>query len=61
MELDIHEFLRINSQLASNTVPDTNMEQKQGELLERMIALYKGDLMEGSDYGDLVLHERERL
>ncbi len=26
-----------------------------------MLSIYKGDLMEGSDYGDLIFHERERL
>ncbi|HQE66281.1 MAG TPA: BTAD domain-containing putative transcriptional regulator [Bacillota bacterium] len=53
LELDIHEFLRLYDQLST--------EKEQTEILERMIELYKGDLMENSDYGDLVLNERERF
>ena len=33
----------------------------QTGLLEKMISIYKGELMEGTDYGDLVYPERERF
>jgi DNA-binding SARP family transcriptional activator len=55
--LDMHDFLRLYSELSLVT----GQERKQAELLEKMVSIYKGDLMEGSDYGDLVFHERERL
>lgn len=58
LELDIHEFLHLESQLSKVADLDTNLKT---EILEKMIALYKGDLMEGSDYGDIVCHERERF
>ncbi|HYE82514.1 MAG TPA: BTAD domain-containing putative transcriptional regulator [Clostridia bacterium] len=61
LELDMHEFLRLYRELYLITGDTSQTEQKQAEILERMISLYKGDLMEGSDYGDLVFHERERL
>ncbi|KPU44787.1 HTH-type transcriptional regulator MalT [Oxobacter pfennigii] len=60
LDLDIHEFLRLHSELFSNIVT-SQTEQRQADILERMIYVYKGDLMEGSDYGDLVFYERERL
>ena len=56
LELDIHEFLDLYSQLSDTS----QTEQKQVDVLERMISVYQGDLLEGSDYGDLVFHERER-
>lgn len=61
LELDVHEFLRLSSELSLLTARNRQTEEKQLALLERMISLYKGDLMEGSDYGDLVFHERERF
>lgn len=57
LELDIHEFERLYTEL---TRPATTDPLQQVDILERMAALYRGDLMEGSDVGDLVLHERER-
>ncbi|MDD4347394.1 MAG: bacterial transcriptional activator domain-containing protein [Desulfitobacteriaceae bacterium] len=35
-------------------------KENQVKTLERMVALYRGILMDGSDYGDLVFLERER-
>ncbi len=61
LNIDIHEFLDLYtklSQLGENTPQN---EQQQIEILERMIHIYKGDLLEGNDYSDLVIHERERL
>ena len=57
LELDIHEFLNLYEEIKNIPL----QEQKQSDNLERMIFLYKGDLLEGSDYGDLVLYERERF
>lgn len=61
LELDIHEFMNLYEELSLLKGDDSHTIKKQGEILKRMISIYKGDLMEGSDYGDLVLHERERL
>ena len=61
LDLDIHEYLRLYEELTQLTSDACQTEQKQLEVLESMISLYQGDLLEGSDYGDLVLHERERL
>lgn len=61
LELDIHEFLRLDNELSLLTGRASQIEQKQADILERMISVYRGDLLEGSDYGDLVLHERERF
>ncbi len=63
LELDIHEFSCLYSQLPLFSHDTSQTEQKQADIakvLERMISLYQGDLLEGSDYGDLVLQERER-
>jgi len=56
----MHEFLRLNNELTGLSRHASNTEDRKSEILERMISLYSGDLMEGSDYGDLVLLERER-
>lgn len=61
LELDIQEFLRLNEALSLNNGIDAQTAEKQVKLLESMVSLYKGDLMENSDYGDLVINERERL
>ena len=57
LDLDIHEFLRLYGELS---LP-AQTEQEQAGIMKRMIAVYKGDLMEDSDYGDLVFQERERF
>lgn len=61
LELDIHEFSSLYEELSLHTGNTPQAEQKQSELLERMVHIYKGDLLEGSDHGDLVIHERERF
>lgn len=71
LDLDIHEFLRLYGELSSFTAKPFQTEEKVAEqnqtaqsrsdILEKMISAYKGDLMEGSDYGDLIYHERERF
>lgn len=61
LELDIHEFLQLNRELSDPARYAELPEQKRTQALERMVSLYRGDLMEGSDYADLILHERERL
>lgn len=57
LELDLHEFERLYTELTRSVTPDPS---RQVDILERMAALYRGDLMDGSDVGDLVIHERER-
>jgi len=60
LELDIAEFLHLNRELtalAKNT-PDKNGQKL--ERLQRMVSLYRGELMDGSDYGNSVSLERER-
>lgn len=54
----MHEFLRLNNELTGLSRHASNTEDRKSEILERMLSLYSGDLMEGSDYGDLVLLER---
>lgn len=61
LELDIHEFLRLHGELSLVTGSPLQAEQKQADILERMLSVYRGDLMEDSDFGDLVFHERERF
>lgn len=36
-------------------------DENKIKILKKMISIYRGDLMEGSDYGDIVISERERL
>ncbi len=60
LELDIHEFLRLYGELSMVTGQTSPTEQKQAEILERMIVIYKGELLEGSDFGDMIIHEQER-
>ncbi len=47
---DIHDEIKASTQADIQT-----------GILEKMISIYKGDLMEGTDYGDQVYHERERF
>lgn len=61
LELDIHEFMNLYEELSLLKSDNPQIVQKQAEILKRMVSIYKGELMEGSDYGDLVIHERERL
>lgn len=61
LELDIHEFMNLYEKLYLLKDDDSRTIQNQGEILKRMVNIYKGELMEGSDYSDLVIHERERL
>jgi len=61
LELDIHEFVRLYSELSKVTGSTNQDEQKKVALLEKMMAVYEGDLMDGNDYGELVLQERERF
>lgn len=60
LELDLHEFLHLHGELSKLLRQPSDTVNKQVGILERMISLYSGDLMEGSDYGDLVFLERER-
>jgi DNA-binding SARP family transcriptional activator len=66
LELDLHEFLRLNEELKvlkKNTPTCENTlktNAKQVEKLERIVSLYRGVLLDGSDYGDLVFLEREK-
>lgn len=61
LELDIHEFMNLYEELSLLKSDNPQIVQKQAGILKRMVNIYKGELMEGSDYGDLVIHERERL
>lgn len=61
LELDIHEFVRLYNELSEVYGHAAPTEPTQADLLERIVGLYTGDLMEGNDYGDLVLQERERF
>lgn len=58
VELDIHEFLCLRHELYRDLSLGS---QKEKELLEKMVSLYKGELMEGNDFGDLVHFERENF
>lgn len=51
---DIHDEIKAG-------VQDDIKADIQTGILEKMISIYEGDLMEGTDYGDLVYHERERF
>lgn len=59
LELDLTEFLRLNQELNALT---KNIPNPSGnpEILEQLVTLYRGDLMDSSDYGDLAFVERER-
>lgn len=59
LELDIHEFMNLYKELAS--LNNSFQDENKIKILKKMISIYRGDLMEGSDYGDIVISERERL
>ncbi len=61
LELDVHEFLSLYNELTRIADNDEQTRQKETDILERMLIVYKGDLMEGSDYSELVFDEQERL
>lgn len=67
LELDLEEFLRLSQELkaapAKNTPTTKNTRDantNRTKKLERMVSLYRGVLMDDSDYGGLVSLERER-
>lgn len=55
LEIDLHEFLQLNHLWRTEDSKD-----KQRELLESMLALYRGDLLEDREYGEIVAFEREK-
>ncbi|MDX9871217.1 MAG: BTAD domain-containing putative transcriptional regulator [Clostridia bacterium] len=59
-ELDYLDFLRLHQKLAALSKADPEHEDKRLGLLRQMVSLYQGELMEDSDYGELVFLERER-
>ncbi len=61
LELDIHEFLRLYQAASGLNSSASQAEQNQADLLEKMMGVYKGDLLAGIDYGDLLVQERERF
>ncbi len=61
LELDIQEFLHLHEELSLLAGDDIQIEHKQLELLEKMMFIYKGDLLDGSEYADMIIHERERF
>jgi LuxR family maltose regulon positive regulatory protein len=61
LELDISEFLNLHTELTRLTNNSSQVEQRRLAILQRMFDLYKGDLMEGSDYGELIFYEREKF
>ncbi len=61
LELDLHEFLHLYEEWAGMVKHESQDENKLAEILKRMVQIYKGDLLEGNDFGDQLLHERERL
>lgn len=58
--LDVAEFLRLHQELAALSKAAPDEHDRSMELLRQIVSLYRGDLMEGSDCGDLVFLERER-
>ncbi|MEL7566702.1 MAG: BTAD domain-containing putative transcriptional regulator, partial [Dehalobacterium sp.] len=60
LELDIAEFLRLHHELTDLSKNTPGESDKRLERLQQMVSLYRGDLMEDSDYGDLLFLERER-
>lgn len=61
LELDIHEFLRLNNEMSLITDKTPLQEEKQARILEHMLDLYKGELMEGIGCDDIIYYERERF
>lgn len=60
LEVDVHRFLSLNDKLVR--LKDEPLEtEEEIDVLKRIVDIYKGELLEGSDYGDRVFHERERL
>jgi len=59
LELDIHEFMKLYKELTS--LNNSFQGENKTKILKKMISIYRGDLMEDGDYGDLVVSERERL
>lgn len=61
VESDVKEFLSLHEQLSDLKNKEEKDYSSQGlVLLSRMTALYRAELMEGSDYGDILIAEREK-
>lgn len=54
LELDVHEFQRLKAELPGLGGP------RREAAIRRMLELYRGDLLNGGGYGDLVFLEREK-
>ncbi|HYE68717.1 MAG TPA: BTAD domain-containing putative transcriptional regulator, partial [Anaerovoracaceae bacterium] len=61
LELDLLDFLRLYKEWTMMEKQMSQNEQKLADVLKSMVQIYKGDLMESGDFGDLIFHERERL
>ncbi len=61
LELDVHDFLCIYREFSLLEGGHSKTGQAKAELLEKMISLYKGDLLKESDYEYYIISERERL
>ncbi len=61
LEIDVNEFLRLYEQWSRYETGSRQPDQELTDTLKRMVHIYKGELLEGSDFGDLAFFERERL
>lgn len=59
LDLDLHEFLQLDRE-AAGLAREGSCPERQVRVLEKLAALYRGELLEDGDYGDTVLLERER-
>lgn len=57
--LDLHQFLKLNQDISRPGSGEVNGKLIQKDILKNMISLYRGELLETSDYGDEYIYERE--
>ncbi len=60
LEVDLHHFLEYQRQYNARLKSAASAEATEQEILEKMVTLYRGELLESRDYGDLLLFEREK-
>lgn len=60
LEVDIDHFLEYHRQYCAGMKQGDALETASREALENIISLYRGELMESRDYGDLLFFEREK-
>jgi DNA-binding SARP family transcriptional activator len=60
LQTDMQLYFQLYDSVSKHAGTSVTKEDERMEAFEKIISLYKGDLLEGSDYGDYLTFKRER-